>query len=68
MRNRPERPPLFDAVRSTIKRANRKMEAIRILLDAGADPLHANRRAETPRSVAEHRGTCDPLDALRREL
>ena len=67
MRIRTERPPLFDAVRSTIKRANRKMEAIRILLDADADPLHANRRAETPRSVAERRGTSNLVDALGRE-
>lgn len=59
--------PLFDAVRSTIKRADRKMEAVRILLDAGADPLHTNRKGETPQRVAERRGVSDLIDALGRE-
>lgn len=58
---------MFDAVRSTIKRTNRKMEAIQILLDAGADPLHTNRKGEMPRSVAERRGTSNLVDALGRE-
>ena len=41
---------MFDAVRSTIKRANRRVESVRILLAAVADPLHVNRKGETPRS------------------
>ena len=45
--------PLFDAVRSTIKDGDRKAEAIRVLMEAGADPLHVNRRGETAREVAE---------------
>lgn len=59
--------PLLDAVRSTIKRANRRVESVRILLTAGADPLHVNRKGETPRSVAERRGESDLIDALGRE-
>ena len=59
--------PLFDAVRSTIKKADRKVESVRILLAAGADPLHANRKGETPQSVAERRGASDLVDALGRE-
>lgn len=57
----------FDAVRATIKKADRKGESVRILLDAGADPLHANRKGETPQSVAERRGASDLVDALGRE-
>ena len=57
----------FDAVRSTIKKADRKGESVRILLDAGADPLHANQKGETPQSVAERRGASDLVDALGRE-
>ena len=45
--------PLFDAIRSTIKNADRKAEAIRVLMEAGADPLHANRRGETAAEVAD---------------
>ena len=45
--------PLFDAIRSTIKNADRKTEAIRVLMEAGADPLHVNRRGETAREVAD---------------
>ena len=48
--------PLFDAIRSTIKNADRKAEAIRALLKAGADPLHANRRDETATEVANRVG------------
>ena len=48
--------PLFDAIRSTIKNADRKVEAIRALLEAGADPLHVNRRGETAREVADRVG------------
>ena len=35
--------PLFDAIRSTIKNTDRKAEAIRVLVKAGADLLHANK-------------------------
>ena len=45
--------PLFDAIRSTIKNADRKAEAIRVLMEAGANPLHANGRGETAREVAD---------------
>ena len=48
--------PLFDAIRSTIKNADRKVEAIRTLLEAGADPVHVNRRGETAREVADKAG------------
>ena len=48
--------PLFDAIRSTIKNADRKEEAIGVLMEAGADPLHANRRGETARKVADRVG------------
>ncbi len=44
--------PLFDVIRSTIKSADRKAEAIRVLMEAGGDPLHANKRGETAREVA----------------
>ena len=44
--------PLFDAIRSTIKNADRKAEAIRVLIQARADPLHANRRGEMAADVA----------------
>ena len=47
---------LFDAIRSTIKSADRKAEAIRALLKAGADPLHANKRGETAREIADRVG------------
>ena len=47
---------LFDAIRSTIKDADRKAEAIRTLLKAGADPLHANGRRETAMEVADRVG------------
>ncbi len=45
--------PLFDAIRSTIKNADRKTEAIRVLMQAGADLLHANKRGETAREAAD---------------
>ncbi len=45
--------PLFDVVRSTIKNLENRKAALRLLLKAGADPLHANHKAETPSSVAE---------------
>ena len=45
--------PLFDAIRSTIKNADRKTEAIHVLMKAGANPLHANRRGETGREVSD---------------
>ena len=48
--------PLFDAIRSTIKNADRKADAIRALLEAEADLLHANRRGETAREVADRVG------------
>ena len=48
--------PLFDAIRSTIKDADRKAEAIRVLMKAEADPLHANGRGETAREVADRVG------------
>ena len=48
--------PLFDAIRSTIRNAERKAEAIRVLLGAGGDPLHVNRRGETAREVADRIG------------
>lgn len=48
--------PLFDAIRSTIKNADGKAEAIRALMEAGGDPLHVNRRGETAREVADKIG------------
>ena len=48
--------PLFDAIRSTIKNADRKAVAIRVLMEAEADPLHANRRGETAREAADKVG------------
>ena len=51
-----ERLPLFDAIRSTIKDGDRKAEAIRTLLKAGADPVHANGRGETAMEVADRVG------------
>ena len=48
--------PLFDAVRSTIKNADRKAEAIRALMRAGSDPLYTNKRGETPTEVADRVG------------
>ena len=48
--------PLFNAIRSTIKNADRKAEAIRVLMGAGADPLHVNRRGVTATEVADRVG------------
>ena len=53
--------PLFDAIRSTIKSTKRKAEAIRVLLKAGSDPLHTNRRGETASEVAEKVGAELPV-------
>ena len=53
--------PLFDAIRSTIKSADRKADAIRVLLKARADSLHANRRGETATEVAEKVGVKLPV-------
>ena len=53
--------PLFDAIRSTIKNADRKAEAIRALLEAGADSLHVNRRGETAAEVADKVGVKLPV-------
>lgn len=44
---------LFDVVRSTIKKTDRKIEAVRVLLKAGANPRHENQKNQTPISVAE---------------
>ena len=48
--------PLFDAIRSTIKSVDKKADAIRMLVEAGADPLHANRRGVTAAEVADKVG------------
>ena len=48
--------PLFDAIQSTIKNGGRKAEAIRVLVEAGADPLHVNRRGVTATEVADRVG------------
>lgn len=53
--------PLFDAIRSTIKNSERKAEAIRALMKAGADPLHANRKGETATEVADKVGVELPV-------
>ena len=47
---------LFDAIRSTIKDGDRKAAAIRLLMEAGSDPLHANGRGETATEVADRVG------------
>ncbi|GIX06067.1 MAG: hypothetical protein KatS3mg115_0470 [Candidatus Poribacteria bacterium] len=54
--NRPDpagETPLFDAIRATLRRKDRKIAMIRFLLAHGADPTLANRRGETPLQVAE---------------
>ena len=48
--------PLFDAIRSTIKNADRKAEAVRLLMEAGSDPVQVNRRGETAMEVADRVG------------
>lgn len=45
--------PLFEVVRSTIKNTNNKKKALGILLKAGADQNHTNRKGQTPLSIAE---------------
>ena len=53
--------PLFDAIQSTIKSTERKAEAIRVLMEAGADPLHANHKSETATMIADKIGVDLPL-------
>ena len=48
--------PLFDAIRSTIKNTDRKADTIRVLLEAGGDPVQVNRRGETATEVADRVG------------
>lgn len=50
------------AIRSTIKNADRKVEAIRVLMEARADPLHANRRGESAAEVADRIGVELPVE------
>lgn len=46
--------PLFDAVRSTIRNADNKKKAIRMLLKAKANRQHTNRKDQTPLDVAKN--------------
>ena len=54
--------PLFYAIRSTITNGDRKAQAIHVLMEAGADPLHANRRGETATEVADRIGVDLPVE------
>lgn len=54
--------PRFDAIRSTIKNADRKAEAIHVLMEAGADPLHVNLKSETATDVADKLGIDLPVE------
>ncbi|MEM7205344.1 MAG: ankyrin repeat domain-containing protein [Planctomycetota bacterium] len=60
--------PLFDALRSTIKRTERLVEVIALLLQYGADPLHRNSEGSTPVDVAKalRRADADELRAALR--
>lgn len=43
---------LFDAVRSTIKKVDNLKTAMKLLIKAGANPAHSNRKGATPLSIA----------------
>ncbi len=56
---------LFDVVRSTIKDANKKQNALRILLKAGADRTHVNRRGQDALILAKKSRKADAKDLYR---
>ena len=53
--------PLFDTIRSTIKNGDRQAEVVSVLMEAGADLLHVNRRGETVMAVADRTGVELPV-------
>ena len=53
---RRERLPSSTRFSLPIKNADRKAEAIRVLMEVGADPLHANKRGETVMEIADKVG------------
>ena len=56
---------LFDVVRSTIRKVDRKKEAVRVLLKAGASVVHENRRGQTAVFVAEQGGRGEMLAVVK---
>ena len=57
--------PLFDAIRSTIKKVEKKVEVTSLLLSNGALVNHENHKGETPLKLAQHSRRQETSEILR---